>query len=546
MTIGEKIRKLRLEAGISQERLAEQLGVSRQAVSKWEKELSFPSTENLLTLAEIFQVSVDELTASPMGSAEKPQDTPPAKITKKWIILAALAAAVVVGLLLGNMGRSSEEKRQISEAPKDSLVGLLREGEVTAAEGSHLPSVTMVQSLLHEVFQEPLSVAEVQVDRIWEMSAQLHFPDEEQSETVTFHCGLEHPAVVEFYGQERFPEAVCVESPELYKLVRSARDPEIDDDKLPYIDDPAAYGRYQTAVNELLRLDFGQDGIHTRSEMTHFLAVQTGKHPLGMEVYYVGFYTLAEPEERAGALLTGDAYVDSQLRIFDLEPRQCLVAVDRQPIGFVSEQWLRENRERFDSREELIESVREQGLPVISAVPKEPPASPKPTAETEKVPTSSNQSFAPQPIAEAGVNGMGRQNYEGKQQCIQTLGEGALGSFYSCDQFFEFTNCVVSLGNNMKSDGAEGWVPCQEAYILFHDIFVSQDIHGVENSTDRGFLGHLPLPVDEDGMCVAPQSVTELENGFLAYTVDIGNQRYCYSVNPFEKTVSMQAASIDG
>ncbi len=40
MSIGEKIRQLRLEAGISQEGLAEQLDVSRQAVSKWEKGVS--------------------------------------------------------------------------------------------------------------------------------------------------------------------------------------------------------------------------------------------------------------------------------------------------------------------------------------------------------------------------------------------------------------------------------------------------------------------------------------------------------------------------
>lgn len=60
-TLGAVIRKLRHAKGFSQEELAAQLGVSRQAVSKWEKGLSSPDTENLLALAALFEVSVDEL-----------------------------------------------------------------------------------------------------------------------------------------------------------------------------------------------------------------------------------------------------------------------------------------------------------------------------------------------------------------------------------------------------------------------------------------------------------------------------------------------------
>jgi transcriptional regulator with XRE-family HTH domain len=58
---GEKIQALRNENKMSQEKLAELLGVSRQAVSKWEIGLSNPTTENLIRLAEIFQVSMDEI-----------------------------------------------------------------------------------------------------------------------------------------------------------------------------------------------------------------------------------------------------------------------------------------------------------------------------------------------------------------------------------------------------------------------------------------------------------------------------------------------------
>ena len=59
MLLQESIRTLRQQRGISQEELAEHMGVSRQAVGKWESGASYPDTEHLLALAEFFAVSVD-------------------------------------------------------------------------------------------------------------------------------------------------------------------------------------------------------------------------------------------------------------------------------------------------------------------------------------------------------------------------------------------------------------------------------------------------------------------------------------------------------
>lgn len=61
MTIGERIGALRRAAGLSQERLAEQLGVSRQAIGKWEAGASLPGVDNLQELARALGVSCDEL-----------------------------------------------------------------------------------------------------------------------------------------------------------------------------------------------------------------------------------------------------------------------------------------------------------------------------------------------------------------------------------------------------------------------------------------------------------------------------------------------------
>ena len=61
MTLGEKITGLRKKRGLSQEELAITLGVSRQAVSKWETEEAKPDTDKIVALAEYFEVTTDWL-----------------------------------------------------------------------------------------------------------------------------------------------------------------------------------------------------------------------------------------------------------------------------------------------------------------------------------------------------------------------------------------------------------------------------------------------------------------------------------------------------
>ena len=60
-SLGETIKDHRTQCGMTQEFVAEQLGVSRQAVSKWENGTSDPSTSNLLALAKLFGVNASEL-----------------------------------------------------------------------------------------------------------------------------------------------------------------------------------------------------------------------------------------------------------------------------------------------------------------------------------------------------------------------------------------------------------------------------------------------------------------------------------------------------
>lgn len=63
--LGNKLYELRKQAGLSQEAFAEKLGVSRQAVSKWECGASLPDTDNLITIANLYNISLDELIGRP-------------------------------------------------------------------------------------------------------------------------------------------------------------------------------------------------------------------------------------------------------------------------------------------------------------------------------------------------------------------------------------------------------------------------------------------------------------------------------------------------
>lgn len=59
--IANRLVQLRKKHGLSQEELAEKLGISRQAVSKWERAESSPDTDNLISIAKLYNVSLDEI-----------------------------------------------------------------------------------------------------------------------------------------------------------------------------------------------------------------------------------------------------------------------------------------------------------------------------------------------------------------------------------------------------------------------------------------------------------------------------------------------------
>ena len=78
MTFGEKLQKLRTRAGLSQDQLAELLDVSRQAVSKWERNEAMPEAEKLVRISRQFGVSTDSLLLEELEEPETASTTAPA------------------------------------------------------------------------------------------------------------------------------------------------------------------------------------------------------------------------------------------------------------------------------------------------------------------------------------------------------------------------------------------------------------------------------------------------------------------------------------
>ena len=103
MTFGEKLQALRKARGWSQEELAEQLGVSRQAVSKWETDAGLPDLERLIALSRLYHITLDELVKgeSPEETAEAPEEIPVDAVIAKP---AAPSGQKTIGYILLGVG----------------------------------------------------------------------------------------------------------------------------------------------------------------------------------------------------------------------------------------------------------------------------------------------------------------------------------------------------------------------------------------------------------------------------------------------------------
>lgn len=121
MTTGQKIQTLRKQRGLTQEQLAQRLGVSRQAVSRWELDESLPETANLLPLGEVLGVSLDTLLDPAQGlEGPAPKEEPSAPAApaptapslrgllkrRLWLFLLPMELVVFAALALWRLGNA--------------------------------------------------------------------------------------------------------------------------------------------------------------------------------------------------------------------------------------------------------------------------------------------------------------------------------------------------------------------------------------------------------------------------------------------------------
>ena len=95
-TFGATISALRKEKGLTQLELAQQMGVTDKAVSKWERNLSFPDVASLPKLAEVLGTSVDELLEVKTAAQEEPTESRVPALVE--LVLKAVALAMGVGV----------------------------------------------------------------------------------------------------------------------------------------------------------------------------------------------------------------------------------------------------------------------------------------------------------------------------------------------------------------------------------------------------------------------------------------------------------------
>lgn len=99
MNLSNQIKELRKREGFSQEALAERIYVSRQTISNWETERSYPDVQSLLMLSVLFDVSLDELIKGDLEMMKKEVDAHKMNIGG-WVMVGALVLGLVSSLPL--------------------------------------------------------------------------------------------------------------------------------------------------------------------------------------------------------------------------------------------------------------------------------------------------------------------------------------------------------------------------------------------------------------------------------------------------------------
>ena len=129
MTLGQRIQELRKQLDLSQETLGEKLGVSRQAVSRWEMDGAVPEVDKLIAMSRLFGVDLNDLLQvdqpRPTGEGEAqgpaPEEAPLRSARRRWLLPALALLALILGLTaltfsFGRMAGALSDRLTVLEA----------------------------------------------------------------------------------------------------------------------------------------------------------------------------------------------------------------------------------------------------------------------------------------------------------------------------------------------------------------------------------------------------------------------------------------------
>ena len=100
MEIGKKLKNARIEAGLTQEKAAEKIDVSRQTISNWENEKSYPDIISVIALSDLYSVSLDELLKGDQKMAEHLEESTNFVKSNKKLTGAILLNIILMILLI--------------------------------------------------------------------------------------------------------------------------------------------------------------------------------------------------------------------------------------------------------------------------------------------------------------------------------------------------------------------------------------------------------------------------------------------------------------
>lgn len=100
MKIGKKLKNARIEAGLTQEKAAEKIDVSRQTISNWENEKSYPDIISVIALSDLYSVSLDELLKGDQKMAEHLEESTNIVKSNKKLTGAILLNIILMILLI--------------------------------------------------------------------------------------------------------------------------------------------------------------------------------------------------------------------------------------------------------------------------------------------------------------------------------------------------------------------------------------------------------------------------------------------------------------